>query len=79
MSQDYRKLEAEMLALVTSLDGVFTDQEAQEVRRFIDVGEYGVAFETLRAIVQDERKTISESTAAHLVRLAQQMCIEGNE
>jgi len=75
MNADYRKLEADMLALVTSLDGVLNDQEAQEVRTFIEVGEYGVALETLCAIIKDERKMISGATATHVARLIQQMGI----
>lgn len=78
MSQDYRKLEADILALLVCLQDVLTKEEAQEVRTFIDVGEYGVAFETLCSIIKEEQKSISELAVGHIGHLAQQMNIDGD-
>jgi hypothetical protein len=55
---DYRYTEELLLRLLGLLLGVFTDSEKNEVRDFIDAGEYGLALETFVDIVVEENKQI---------------------
>lgn len=76
MSYDYKQLEVDLLGVLADLGETLTPGEVQEVRLFIDAGEYGVAFETLCSILKEELKPISPSLGARLLDLGQRMEIE---
>jgi hypothetical protein len=57
-NRDYQYIEESLLRLLVLLSVVFTDAERSEVQEFIDVGEYGLALETLVDIVVEEDKQI---------------------
>jgi hypothetical protein len=56
---NFKLIEVLLLRLLLLLKVVFTDSETQEVQDFIDVGEYGIALETLVEIIIEESKLIS--------------------
>lgn len=62
MTSDFSKLERLLSGLITSVSGVFSQEEIGEVQSLIDVGEYGVALETFTDIVVEENKGITKSS-----------------
>jgi hypothetical protein len=73
---DFVELERRLRGLLDSLATQLTDSERQEVIDFIDVGEYGLALETLCAVLIEERKRIGVATLDELVRLDTAMKID---
>lgn len=59
MKENYQYIEKLLVRLLNLLDIVFAEPELKEVQDFIDVGEYGLALETLVDIVAEEDKQIS--------------------
>lgn len=59
MTYNYQRTEELLLRLLDLLTFSFSCSEQEEVREFIDVGEYGLAVETLVDIVCEENKCIS--------------------
>lgn len=55
----FAETEASIRHLLQYLKPSFTDSEIAEVCQFLDVGEYGVALETLLFIATEEKKAIS--------------------
>lgn len=58
MKENYRYIEELFVRLLNLLGTVFAEPELKEVQDFIDVGEYGLALETLVDIVVEEDKQI---------------------
>lgn len=71
----YEQLEGSLRALVTEIS-ILTSSETAVIVRFLDVGEYGVAFETLCAIIKEDGRTIPEDCKAGFKSLAEQMNID---
>jgi hypothetical protein len=59
--------------LLSLLSSALSWSEAQEVRDFVDVGEYGLALETLVDIVTEEEKSISAEALRLIIELADSM------
>lgn len=74
MEYDYESLENELRTLLESLD-TFSDSEKAEVVRYVDVGEYGLALETVFDIALEESKVISKALKLSITRLAEKMGI----
>jgi exopolysaccharide biosynthesis predicted pyruvyltransferase EpsI len=72
---DYPALEAGLVEILSQLGDTLSGSERQEVEEFVDVGEYGVALETLSFLIVEEEKRISRSTFHSIARLAEQMGI----
>ena len=71
-SHDFDRIEegfAELLA--GSLP--FSPSESDEIKHFLDVGEYGIALETLIDIINEEGKSISRRALGLIGELALQM------
>src|SRR5215212_11669628 len=76
MGYDYRQLERDLLDLLNSLHGPFTESESEEVRHFVEHGEYGVALETLSGIIEEEGKRISFEAYEQIHGLGERMEME---
>ncbi len=72
----YEALESALKDLLDALSPVFSEAERQEVQHFLDVGEYGVAFETLCGIITEEQKTIPAPSVSLIRTLADRMQID---
>lgn len=70
---DYPLLEERLGSLLSSDAGHLTADEKREVRDFIEVGEYGLAYETLCDIITEGNKTISSDTYDRLAALGRRM------
>ena len=72
-SDDYQYIEELLLRLLNLLSTVFTDAERIEVQELIDVGEYGLALETLVDIVFEEDKWVSSEALVLVYELVNVM------
>ena len=75
---DYTLLHETLTSLVAQLQNVLTESERGEVDEFIEVGEYGVALETVAAIIVEEDKRISASQYSSIMQLADMMGLRGS-
>ncbi|REK18069.1 MAG: hypothetical protein DWQ42_21005 [Planctomycetota bacterium] len=75
---DYTLLHQKLTSLVAQLQNVLTESERGEVDEFIAVGEYGVALETVAAIIMEEDKRISASQYSSIMQLADIMGLGGS-
>ena len=75
---DYTLLHEKLTSLVAQLQDVLTESERGEVDEFIEVGEYGVALETVAAIIVEEGKRISASQYSSIMQLADMMGLGGS-
>lgn len=75
MTYNYQYIEK---LLLQTLDFMFLFSEAEkdEVREFIDVGEYGLALETLVDIVSEENKLISHEALLLIYRVIDAMNLD---
>ncbi|MBD8514276.1 MafI family immunity protein [Photobacterium sp. WH77] len=75
-THDYQFVENLLLRLLSLLLEIFTDSEKGEVQDFIDVGEYGLALDTLVDIVIEENKQIPGESLALVYELADVMQLD---
>ena len=73
MNQNYQNLENLLIRLLALLSEIFSNTEVKEVQEFIDVGEYGLALETLVDIVDEESKKITPEILNLVQQLAEVM------
>jgi hypothetical protein len=62
--------------LLVLLENNFTEKEINEVKYFLNYDEYGIALETLCAIIQDENKKISSEIFNLVNSLSKDMGID---
>lgn len=72
---NYKTLEVLFERGLSHLEQVLNASEKQEVQEFLNVGEYGVALETLRYLLIEENKTISQEAFNLIEALADEMGI----
>lgn len=75
MSYDYNRLETDLSELLVAMSS-FTLSEIAEVQEFLSAGEYGLAFETLCGIVNEENKPVPAGLRPIVRKLAEQMEID---
>lgn len=76
MDDDFQGVEDSFSQITDSLEGVLGLSEIREFQEFIDVGEYGLALETLVDIVDEENKKISNEIMAAILGLADKMSMD---
>ena len=75
--EDYfNDIEAQLESILRTLGPQLSPEDSQQVSHFLDVGEYGLALQTLTDLLIEERKKISTSTYNDIVRVAKRMGIE---
>lgn len=79
MHCDHLNIENLFLNLFGLLGDSFSMSERSEVQEFIDVGEYGIALETLVDIVTEEDKKISNEAMRVIGDLSLVMQLDKNE
>ena len=72
----YNELEARLGSILLTLGSQLSPEESREVNHFLDVGEYGLALQTLTDLLIEERKKISTGTYNDVVGVARRMGIE---
>lgn len=77
MKTEYQKLESNLKNLLESMSD-FTNCEVSEVEHFLNVGEYGLAFETLCGIVKEEGRTVPINKLTIIQELAERMAIDSS-
>ncbi len=72
----YSEIKAQLESILLTLGSQLSPEESREVSHFLDVGEYGLALQTLTNLLIEERKEISLSTYNDIVGVAKRMDIE---
>lgn len=72
----YKRLRTQLEIILVMLGSVLSTEESSEVGHFIDVGEYGLALETLSDQLIEENKKIPHGAYEAMMRAARQMGIE---
>src|SRR5215217_4350580 len=72
----YNELEARLGSILLTLGSQLSPEESREVNHFLDVGEYGLALQTLTDLLIEERKKISIGTYNDVVGVAKRMGIK---
>jgi hypothetical protein len=72
----YNELEARPGRILLTLGSQLSPEESREVSQFLDVGEYGLALQTLTDLLIEERTKISMGTYIDVVGVAKRMGIE---
>jgi hypothetical protein len=75
-SVNYQQIEGLLEQLLELLKSVFSESEQSEVQDFINVGEYGLALETLVDVVQEEDKKISKEALRLIKKLCSLMSVD---
>jgi hypothetical protein len=70
---DFSRVEKEFATVLEEYPDLFSSAETQEVRHFVDVGEYGLALETAIHILIDKKIRASPGLISQLERLAASM------
>lgn len=78
MMNDYQKTENTLGSLLAVLADSFTESESNEVKEFIDAGEYGIALETLIDIIEEESKSISKEALLLAKKAGECMDMDSN-
>ena len=73
---DYQLIEQIFAQLLFLLKDVFDDLEVDEVKDFIDVGEYGIALDTLVGIIDEESKIVSQEAIDLVKKIAIAMSLD---
>jgi hypothetical protein len=76
MSNYYRGVETDFGTILQQLVAVMTPEELKEVSQFVDVGEYGVAFEALCMILREKKVAPEKSLRVALHQLGEVMGID---
>jgi hypothetical protein len=75
----FLSIESVLLGLLRALPSEWTSAEREEVKHFIDVGEWGLALETIAGITMDENRTLPDCVLAEMELLAIRMGIASDE
>lgn len=73
---DFQYIEQLLLKLLMLLTTVFSESEITEVQEFIDVGEYGLALETLVDIIDEEDKLVEHDVQKLVLEAASAMSLD---
>lgn len=76
MSSEMERLERDLVALVSRSTAIFSTAELAEAHKFIDVGEYGLALESLVAMFRGTGQQMPNDVAEAVRKLALQMEID---
>ncbi|MCD6035588.1 MAG: hypothetical protein K0R63_1329 [Rickettsiales bacterium] len=75
MKEYYKDLNTQINQLLEKLSIILTDKEVKEVVEFIDAAEYGLALETLFAILVEEKKMLNIDVWIEIESIARKMGI----
>lgn len=77
-AEHYREVENDLRMLLADLRRDLSPSETKEVTGFIEVREYGLALETLSAIIVEEDKFVDGHIVSAVERLAEKMEFENS-
>lgn len=76
MSDYYQTLERDLLSVMADVGAVFEPDAAQEVQMYLDAGEFGLALETICAVLKRKQKPVSGATYAKLSDVGNRMDVD---
>jgi len=71
----FTSIERRLLSLLQEGSLKLSASQRQEVADFLNVGEYGIALETLSALIVEEEKPLSHRVFSEMLELADEMGI----
>ncbi|NUE79799.1 MafI family immunity protein [Snodgrassella alvi] len=73
MNIEYQEVEENFCSLISLLNKCFTSKEIDEIKDFVDYGEYGLALDTLIDIIKEENKEINNDIFQYIAKLSNLM------
>ena len=73
MNIEYQEVEENFGNLISLLNKSFTSKEIDEIKDFVDYGEYGLALDTLIDIIKEENKEINNDIFQYIAKLSNLM------
>jgi len=78
MNIEYQEVEENFCSLISLLNKCFTSKEIDEIKDFVDYGEYGLALDTLIDIIKEENKEINNDIFQYIAKLSNLMILRGD-
>ncbi len=76
MSNHYQALERDLLRLLADVGSQLEPAETLWVRLYLDAGEYGLALETICAVLKRKQRPISGATYVSIEDLGERMDVD---
>jgi hypothetical protein len=76
MSDHYQALERDLLKVLAEVGSEFEPAEIQGAQMYLDAGEYGLALETICAVLAQKRRPISAETYVSIEDLGARMDVD---
>ncbi|MCT6881280.1 hypothetical protein BGI10_04760 [Snodgrassella alvi] len=73
MNIEYQEVEENFGNLISLLNKSFISKEIDEIKDFVDYGEYGLALDTLIDIIKEENKEINNDIFQYIAKLSNLM------
>ncbi|MCO6517995.1 MAG: MafI family immunity protein [Snodgrassella sp.] len=73
MNIEYQEVEENFGNLISLLNKSFISKEIDEIKDFVDYGEYGLALDTLIDIIKEENKEINNGIFQYIAELSNLM------
>lgn len=73
MNIEYQDVEENFGNLISLLNKSFISKEIDEIKDFVDYGEYGLALDTLIDIIKEENKEINNDIFQYIAKLSNLM------
>lgn len=73
MNIEYQEVEEKFGNLISLLNKSFISKEIDEIKDFVDYGEYGLALDTLIDIIKEENKEINNDIFQYIAKLSNLM------
>jgi hypothetical protein len=67
---DYQSVERQLLGILADLGTELDPGAAQEIQMYLDAGEYGLALETICAVLKQKSRPVSAATYVIIMDLA---------
>ena len=76
MNDYYETLAKDLLSVMADVSSLLEPVEVEEVQMYLDAGEFGLAFETLCAVLKRKQKPVSAATYVAISDLGERMDME---
>jgi hypothetical protein len=74
----YEDLAGRLYGLLITFDDRLPSEQARQLHRFIEVGEYGLALEEITGALAQHAIAVTDQERSHMLDLGHQMKLQGN-
>ena len=78
MSGHYQELERDLIVVLAEVGSGLEPVESQEVQMYLEAGEYGLALETICAVLKQKQIAVSAATYVKIMDLGERMEVDPN-